>query len=431
MVRGAAKRPALPTAEMQPPRGFALRLWQFIHLAWQRASFDALAQTSAALAFVTGLSLIPLLAAFSFVGARVFEQYQQRSFEVFVQILPYTEKPITDKIAEFLAQARALHGFGVLAFFVTTMLLFGTVEQTINRIWSVDRRRPLRYRVLSFLLLLFWGPTLLGATFSSLILLRQSATFQTVVERSTLLSLLPFVAALVGSTLLYKLVPATPVRWTSALAGGLFAAICLELLRRGFGLYVELAHNVSAIYGSFAFLLLFLISIQATWAILLFGCEIAYVAQHYAVLSRGLHRHPPMQASWVGLAALTVIADRFLRGQPALSEDDLAVRLHVSTAELDRIVHPLLSHDLLRKTSAGEPGYLLAADPHEITLEQIFQAYDHRARRAVQPLDKNLRDRLESLVAGLATSRSTTLAQASLNDLLENDETTLDLGPAA
>ena len=237
------------------------------------------------------------------------------------------------------------------------------------------------------------------------------------------------VAALLGATLLYKLVPATPVRWSSSLAGGLFAAICLELLRRGFGLYVELSHNMSAVYGSFAFLLLFLVSIQATWAILLFGCEVAYVAQHYPVLARGLHRHPPMQASWVGLAALAVIADRFLRGQPALSEDELAVRLHVSTAELDRIVHPLLSHDLLRKTAAGEPGYLLAADPHEIQLEQIFQAYDHRARRAVVPLEKNLRERLEAMISGLAAHRSENLDQASLSDLLASDETTLDLAP--
>ena len=50
---------------------------------------DAVLLIASALAFVTVLSLIPLLSAFSFVGARVFSQYSQRSLEVFVQVAPF------------------------------------------------------------------------------------------------------------------------------------------------------------------------------------------------------------------------------------------------------------------------------------------------------------------------------------------------------
>ncbi len=427
----APKRPTTSAAPPTDERGsFPRRLGRFFGLTLRQANDDSILLTASALAFVTVLSLIPLLAALSYVGARVFSQYQQRSFEVFVKILPYAEKPITDKLAEFLAQARALHGFGVAAFFVTAMLVFSTIERTINRIWNVGRHRPIRVRLATYLLLMFWGPALLSATFSSLILLRQSPAFRQLVQRSVLLGVLPFVAALVGLVMLYWFVPYTPVRFRNALAGALVAAILLDLLRRGFGLYVEFFRNVSAVYGSFAFALLFMISIELTWAIILYGAEVAYTAQHFPILARGLHRHPPLQAAWVGLAAVAMISGRFVRGETGLSEDELAAQLQVSTLELDRVLHPLLTHDVLRRTKAGEPGYLLAADPQEIGLDKIFQAYDHRARRAVQPLPRDLRQRLEAMVANTATSRGRAIGAATMADLLESDETTLQLIPA-
>lgn len=410
---------------------FPRRIASFFGISLRQANEDSILLTASALAFVTVLSLIPLLAALSYVGARVYSQYQQRSFEVFVKILPYAEKPITDKLAEFLAQARALHGFGVAAFFVTAMMVFSTIERTINKIWNVARRRPVRVRLATYLLLMFWGPALLAATFSSLILLRQSPAFRQLVQRSVVLGVLPFVAALVGLVMLYWFVPYTQVKFRNALAGALVAAILLELLRFGFGLYVDFFRNVSAVYGSFAFALLFMISIELTWAIILYGAEVAYTAQHFPVLSLGLYRHPPMQAAWVGLAAIAVISGRFVRGEKSLSEDELAARLKISPQELDRVLNPLLTHDLLRRTEAGEPGYLLAADPHEIALDRVFQAYDHRARRAVQPLPQDLRHRLESLVAGTALTRSHALGQTTMADLLETDEETLALIPAA
>ncbi len=409
---------------------FPARIARFFGLSLRQANEDSILLTASALAFVTVLSLIPLLAALSYVGARVFSQYQQRSFEVFVQILPYAEKPITDKLAEFLAQARALHGFGVAAFFITAMMVFSTIERTINRIWNVARHRPIRVRLATYLLLMFWGPALLAATFSSLILLRQSPALRQLVQRSVLLGMLPFTAALVGLVMLYWFVPYTPVRFRNALAGALVAAILLELLRFGFGLYVDFFRNVSAVYGSFAFALLFMLSIELTWAIILYGAEVAYTAQHFHILSLGLYRHPPMQAAWVGLAAIAVISGRFIRGEKSLTEDELASRLKVSPGELDRVLNPLLTHDLLRRTQAGEPGYLLAADPHEISLDQVFQAYDHRARRAVQPLALDLRRRLEALVDGTATTRESALGKTTVADLLRTDEETLTLLPA-
>jgi len=416
--------PPRPAAEPVAPRGwrawwaFAQKLGRFCVLSVRQANEDGVWLTASALAFVTILSLIPLLTAFSFIGARVFSQYPQRSLEVFVQVLPYSDKTVTDKITEFMDQAETIHGFGVLAFFATTLFLFSTVEETLNKVWNVSRRRPFRVRLLSFVLLLFWGPLLVGATFSSLILLRQSPALRFLGEQSLLsnvLNVAPFVATVIGLTMLYWAVPYTAVRLRNALAGGLLAGILLELVRQASGSFVQVFRNVNVVYGSFAFAMLFVISLELTWMIILLGAEAAYTAQHFGVLDRGLHRNPPVQASWVGLAALALIARRFARGEPILSRNALADRMSLPTTELERILQPLLAQNLLR--AVGDSGYLLAVDPQSLQVERVLQAYDYRARQGVELVGGELTSRLEALIGDLADCRSDRLGDLTLADL--------------
>jgi membrane protein len=406
--------PASPLAPLTP---ISRRLARFFGLTLRQAHEDGIFLTASALAFVTILSLIPLLAAFSFVGARVFNRYQQRSLEVFVQVLPYSDQTVTEKLREFLEQAGTIHGYSIVFFFLTTLFAFATIEESLNKIWNVSRRRPVKVRLLSFLLLLFWGPLLIGATFTSLILLRQSPGLRVILQSSILFAVLPFVATAIGLTTLYWIVPYTRVQVRSALVGGLLAAILLELLRQGFGSWVNFFRNVNIVYGSFAFALLFMISIELTWTIVLLGAEAAYTAQHFPRLIRGIHYEPPLQAAWVGLSALTLIARRFDRGEPPLSPTALAERLHLSPRELERVIRPLLTHRLLRE-STGERGYLLAVDPQQLPVDRVFQAYDHRARRGVEPVGPELRGRLESLIGDLAQARGEHLGGATLAELI-------------
>jgi len=413
--------PRLPVRRDDGGPSFPGKLARYFHLAFRVTYEDGVLLTASALAFVTVLSLIPLLTALSFVGARIFSQYPQRSLEIFVQILPYSDKSLVDAIAEFLDQAETIHGAGVIAFFVTTLYLFATVEETFNRIWGVSRRRPVRARLISFILLIFWGPLLIGATFSSLILLRQSPAFRHLFQESFLLNVLPFVATVVGLTMLYWRVPYTNVRLRNALAGGLLTGILLEILREGFGSYVEVFRNVSIVYGSYAFALLFMISIDLTWTIILFGAVATYTAQHFSLLARGLHRHPPVQAAWVGLATLALIARRFNHGKPPLSREALADRMCLPTDELERILRPLSIQGSLQVV--GDHGYALSADPQQILVEEVLAAYDHRARRGAELVGGEISAHLQELIGELAAVRARTLADLTVAGLLEGPAT--------
>jgi len=396
-----------------PPRlPFHRQLGRFFALTVRQGYDDSILLTASALAFVTILSLVPLLAALSFVGARVFSQYPEKSLEVFIQVLPYAEKTLTDKLREFLDQAETMHGVGLAALFGTTLLAFATIEETFNKIWHVTRRRPFRYRLLTFFLLLFWGPLLIGVTFSSLILLRQTPAMRQLVRGSVLLHLTPFLATVAGLTLLYWLVPSTRVRFRNALVGGLFGAILLEVLRQSFGYYIEFFRGVSTVYGSSAFVLLFMISIELTWTIVLLGSEAAYTAQNFALLSRGLHTHPPIAARWVGLAAVAFLA---AQKSPTTTSDELAGHLSLAARDLDRSLHPLLVNGLLLE--APGRSYALGRNPAALRVEEVFEAYDHRARRSVEHLGAELRaclDRWVDILAGTRAERLGTLTVAEL-----------------
>lgn len=407
----------------------AIQFGRFLGFLLRQAHQDGIFLTASALAFVTMLSMVPLLAAFSFVGTRVFNQYQRRSLEVFVQVLPYSDETVVEKLRQFVDQAGTIHGFGILAFFATSLFAFATIEEAFNKIWNVSKRRPVRNRLLSFALLLFWGPLLLGATFTSLILLRQNSALREVFEASVLLQVLPFVATAVGLTMLYWVVPYTRVQVRNALVGGLFAAILLELLRQGFASYVEFFRNVNIVYGSFAFLLLFMMSIELTWTIVLLGSEAAYTAQNFPALALGPHPNQPLQGTWVGLAALTVVARAAAAGEPPLTHEILAERLQVQPRGLDRVLNPLLSHKLLRSSSGGA-GYILGTAPESLPIERVFAAYDHRARRAVEPVGDAVHDRMEVLIGDLAQARGRQLGELTLAELIAPAPESLD-GTAA
>ena len=412
-AEGAGASGADPGGRPAPPP-FRRQLGRFFALTLSQGHEDAIYLTASALAFVTVLSLVPLLAALAFVGTRVFSQYPEKSLEVFVQVLPYAEKNLTDKLREFLDQAETMHGVGLAALFGTTLFAFITIEEAFNKIWNVSRRRPFRQRLLTFGLLLFWGPLVVGVTFSSLLLLRQSPALRVLVRDSFLLNLAPFLATVVGLTLLYWLMPSTRVRFRNALVGGLFGGILLEILRQSFGYYVEFFRGVSTVYGSSAFVMLFMISIELTWTIVLLGSEAAYTAQHFALLSRGLHTHPPVAASWVGLAALAYLAARATEAPP--SSDDLAGHLSLPARDLQRTLHPLLARGLLRETR--DHAYVLGRDSATLHVEEVFDAYEHRARRGVEHLGADLRTRLERWIAALAAARGDTLGSLTLDQLL-------------
>ncbi len=383
----------------------AKKTYRFLALAVAKARADNLMQQAASLAFITIVSLVPLLAALSFLGAQWFDKEQERTVELLSQILPYSEEKVLTTLQGFLEQALAIRGVGFAAFIVASLAVFTNIDVTINRIWNVSRQRPFRSRLLSFTLVLFWGPLVIGSTYSLLFYLRSRPAMNDLAD-SLPAQLIPFVVTLLGLTMLYWLVPYTSVRFSSAFAGGLTAALLLEGLRQGFGIYVDQVPNFTFVYGGFGLLLFFMLSIQLAWLIVLLGSEAAYSLQNAAYMSSRKRPAAPLEGSWVALAALILITDRFRDGKPISPHELLADRLQLETDDLAQILTPLMDAGILCDSSGDTDGYLLASDPHELEIAKVFELYEPSHWDILQPLSPTLADGLESLRTRLAAERS-------------------------
>ncbi len=393
----------VPAAE--PWLAWPRKVLRFAALSVNKARADNLTQEAAALAFITMVSLVPLLAALSFLGARWFDEKQERTVEILSQVLPYSEATIMVNLQEFLEQAQTIRGFGFVGFILTSLAAFTSVEKTMNRIWNVPGQRPLRSRLLSFTMVLFWGPLVIGATYSLLFYLRQRPAFQTLTG-SLPIQLIPFTVTVLGLTMLYWLVPYTRVEFRSALAGGFSAALLLEVLRQGFGIYVEQVRNISLVYGGFGLLLFFMLSIQFAWWIVLVGSEATFSLQNAAYMSSRRRPAAPLDGRWVALAALVTVAQRFRAGKPVTPHELLSERLRLVAGELGDILKPLLDAGILCESSGDAEGYLLACDPYDLEVTRVFELYEGANRDVVQTFDAELSDPLEELRGRLATERA-------------------------
>lgn len=390
------------------------RLWHFLRLSVAKARADNLDQQAAALSFTTLVSLIPLLASFSVFGARWFDQQQGHFIEQLAQLLPYSEEAIIGQLQVFLNEAQTIRGVGLVLFLVAALSVFTRIERTINRIWNIPGQRPFRRRLLSFTLVIFWGPIVIGATYYVLFSLRRQMTVPAFTE-SLSANLLPFIITLLGLTMLYWQVPYTTVRFRSALAGGTLAALLLELIRRGFHLYVDQAQSISLIYGSFGFALLFMISIQLTWWVILLGNEAAYCMQNFDFLTRAKRPAAPAEGSWLALLAMVLLTDRFRRGHPVTPHELLADALQIDSKPLRQALDPLVEEGLLSEITGDSEGYLLGRDPHTIQASDVFTLYEplqeHLARLLPERLSPALLElRSQRLAGSGGSSESPSLA---------------------
>ncbi len=173
-------------------------------------------------------------------------------------------------------------GVGIVALIVTLYFLLNAVERSFNTIWDCPERTFAR-KFTDYTSILFWVPVLMIAAFGisvwidsgirSFFLLPNISTIAEIALR-----VLNFAIQVVVFTLLMKYMPNTNVRLRYALFSGVICSISFELLQMlfSFSLYVS---SYNAVYGSFAYIPLFLLWVQFSWLICLVGAQLASAAQ--------------------------------------------------------------------------------------------------------------------------------------------------------
>jgi membrane protein len=335
---------------------------------------------AASLAYTTLLSLIPLLVAFT----QVLQQYFRKLFpgwesqidNVLNIVLPYQSPQLTYHLARFAENAQAASTLGAIAFMIIAFRLFLAVETTINQIWKVRIGRGYRQKLIAFTMLFFWGPLLMGLSLTTNKTLQRNPYLHTIFKHDITFVIAPIIVLFIAFTMLFWLVPATRVRFSSAVAGALVTTLSFSLVRYGFGIYSDfLIHGrFNLIYGTVGLALIFLIAIEITWVVILLGVEISYVYQNlYGVLRAQAQQidDDPRFDLYFALRAILEVARRFDRREDPPSSYRLAEQFGTTDAQMLRVLRKLEDGKLVKPTGGEWTGFVPGCDPDRISVEEI------------------------------------------------------------
>jgi membrane protein len=301
---------------------WCVRALQLVVMAGEGFVRDRVLVRATALAYVTSLALIPVLAiAFSIIGAF----------------------GIREDVARF-----SLGTLGAAVLFATTILTVGNVERAFNDIFGVRLQRTWTRRLPDYLAVLVVAPLLVGVALSLGTVVRSQWVVQRMLEVESLqavnqvASQAPILLLYGGGfAFLYWFLPNTTVRPLSALLGGAVAALLFNGAQVAYVGFNVGAARYDALFSTFAVLPLFLIWIYVSWAIVLLGAEIAYAHQHLGRYSREVRTGEARaaQLETLGLAVALEVARAFRDGGRPLTADALATELDVAI----RVVRDVLS----------------------------------------------------------------------------------------
>ena len=382
-------------ASLPPWKRAIVRMLRVLSLALRgfREDFCALRATS--LTFYTLLSIVPVAAmAFGIAKGFGFQQIlEQQLFENFPG-----QHEIVSKIVVFAqtllktTQGGVIAGFGLVLLFWTVKKVLSNIEASFNSIWGVRQPRSIVRKFSDYLSIILISPLL--------VILQSSATvfittqISEIADRIALIGffsplitlsfkLIPYVLVWVLFTMLYLVMPNTRVKFSSGLIAGVIAGTVYQLFQ---WLYISLqvgAARYNAIYGSFAALPLFLVWLQVSWTIVLFGAEISFAKQHARdhEFESDTEQASPGLRKMVALQITRLIVQKFVDGAPPLTAEAIAAGVERPPRLTQRVLGELVEGGVLNEVQMeGEeiPTYVPARDVDQFTLSYILEALETR-----------------------------------------------------
>lgn len=376
---------------------------------------------AASLAYTTLLSLIPLLVAFTQVLQRyfrsLFPNLQTQIDTMLNNVIPYQSPVISYHLAKFAENAQTASTFGVIIFIVIAFRLFLLVEDAVNDIWKVRNVRGYRQKIMAFTMLFFWGPILMGLSFTTSGMLQRNRYLHVFFKNDLIFNIAPVVILFIAFAMLFWLVPSIKVKFSAAAVGAVVTTSLFSLVRFGFGLYAQflIKGRFNIIYGTLGLAVVFLIAIEVMWVVILLGVEISFVYQNLYGLLRASSQQiedDPRYDLYFGLRALVEIARRFDKREDAPSSYRLAEQFGTTDAQMLRVLRRLQDGKLVREVGGEWAGFVPGCDPDLIAVEEVVRQVEgeHRAIPSIR-----IEERERVLVQDLFNRMQDCLGNALVN----------------
>ena len=353
---------------------------------------------AAGLVYTTLLSLVPFLAVmFSVLKAFGVHEKIQPVLAQALQPLGSKGQELTTQIIEFVnnLQVGVLGAVGVAGLFYTTYSLIDKIEEAFNAIWRVHAGRSWVRKFSDYLSVVLVGPLLVFTAFGLIASFQSNTLVQRVLEIQPFgyvavwaAQYVPLVLLFGVFTFVYKFIPNTEVRFMSASVGGVTAALLWVLAGEAFAAFVAGSANYSAIYSSFAILILFLLWLYVGWLIVLIGAQMSFFHQHpsayqsHLLWTQGAHAFRER----VALTLLVFIARRYLKGGHPYQSPELASDTNIPPSIVESQIDDLVRRGIVSRIAEPE-GIGLVKPPEMVSLTDVLDVI--REKGPAEPLFRN------------------------------------------
>lgn len=383
-----------PLVELSKRRLMVIKQLRIVVLAARGFTNDMVQLRASALTFYSLLSIIPV-AAIAFAIAKGFEldknleQLITDKFQAHQEVLNWLLSNARNALQE--TRGGYIAGVGMIVLFWSVMELLGQIESSFNHIWQIKSSRPWFRKFTDYLTIMLIAPVFLILSSSVTVIINTTLTefmlkapildfFKPIF--TFLVRFLPYFLSWVTLTALFIIMPYTKVKFRSAMVAGIITGTILQFLQ---WLYIDLQFGISklsAIYGSFAAIPLFIIWIQSSWIVVLLGAEISFANQNvsrYEFESEALNISN-LQKKALTLMIMHLIIRNFAKGEKPLKSEVISQKLKIPVRLVRDIIQDLNSINLVSiiHESDDQRFYQPAMDINSITVSLVLTRLDQK-----------------------------------------------------
>ncbi|MBN1932664.1 MAG: YihY/virulence factor BrkB family protein [Desulfobacterales bacterium] len=380
---------------LSPIKAFSIKQLRIVLLTLRGFNKDKCVLRASALTFYSLLSIVPVLAmVFGIAKGFGFEKLLEKELlEKFV-----AQQDVVIRIADFAhnllenTKGGLIAGIGVVVLFWTVIKLLSHIESSLNDIWKIKKSRTLLRKFTDYLFIIMICPILVIMAGSVTVFITTQVTLITAKISLLgfispliffLLKFLPYVLIWGLFTLNFIFMPNTKVNFTSSLIAGILSGTIFQIAQLGYITFQVGVTKYNAIYGSFAALPLFLIWLQLSWLIVLFGAEFCFAHQNVYLYEYELdcRRISLSFRKLISLQIARLIIINFSKGKDPLSATEISGILEMPILLVHEVLQELAESRILTGTMTEEyiePAFQPALDINILTIQYIIEALDRR-----------------------------------------------------
>jgi membrane protein len=377
-------------------KSFLIKQLRTVLLALRGFDDDKCFARAASLTFNTLLSIVPV-AAILFGVAKGFGFETMLKQELFENFPGEAQQEVLSKVIDFaesLLQATkggVIAGIGLVILFWSVIRVLSHIEVALNDIWEIKEHRSWGRKFSDYLAIMLLSPLF--------ILLSGSATVYVTTQITELTNqvkllgffspliflsfkLIPYALIWILFTIIYILMPNTKVKLKPGLWAGIIAGTIFQIVQWGYISFQVGTARYNAIYGSFAALPLFLLWVQVSWWVVLFGAELSFAYQNVDTYEYepDANKVSPAFKKVLTLQIAHRIIRHFANGDRPLTDIDISSQLKIPIRLVHSILNDLVTSRVVAQTlirGNRDLGYQPARDINTLTIKSIVDAIDH------------------------------------------------------